>query len=61
MEQSDLLGGGGTVCSYGCRVSNCKCSGWFVSNHAWTEKDAQKETDMSSATGTYSNSSNPGY
>lgn len=59
-EQLKIVGG--TTCSNGsCRVSDCKCTGWFVSNHAWTEKDASKETEMSRGTGTYSNQNNPGY
>lgn len=58
-EQLKITGGSCTG-SNGCRVSDCTCTGWFVSNHAWTEKDASKETTMSSANGVYSNQHNPG-
>lgn len=57
-EQQKIVGGS---CTGTCRTSNCKCTGWFVSNHAWTESDASIETQTSSRTGTYSNQSNPGY
>ena len=47
-EQFKITGGAGS------------CTGWLVSNHAWTETDASKETQMSSNKDVYSWQGNPG-
>ena len=41
-EQFKITGGAGSCTGPGtCRESNCTCTGWLVSNHAWTETDAR--------------------
>lgn len=60
-ELFKITGGAGSCTGPGtCRESNCTCTGWLVSNHAWTETDASKETQMSSNKDVYSWQGNPG-
>ena len=60
-EQFKITGGAGSGTGPGtCRESNCTCTGLLVSNHAWTETDASKETQMSSNKDVYSWQGNPG-